>query len=123
MDNQANYSHAATVFPVKSLKQSIAFYCNKLAFEMTFSWGEPISYAVLKNGGVSIHLTKRSDNLIPSKKHCALYIFVHDIEKAYQLCIQEGVSIMNPPDSRDYLMKDFDIKDPDGYIITFGSSE
>lgn len=121
MENQDNFSHAACIFPVEDLQTSIDFYTQKLEFKLTFSWGVPTNYAVIKKGGVSIHLVKKSDDRTPSKKHCALYIFVYDIAKIYKRCVSEKVSIINTPETRDYNMKDFDIKDPDGYIITFGN--
>ncbi len=123
MSNRTNFSHSATIFPVKDIQRSIDFYTNRLEFKLTFSWGEPTNYAVLKNGGVSIHLTVKNDDYVPSKRHCALYIFVYDIDKIYQRCKDNEVSIVNSPEVRDYKMKDFDIIVPEGYIITFGNGE
>ncbi len=123
MVSQDNFSHAATIFPVKNLQKSMDFYTIKLGFKMTFSWGEPVNYVVLKKGGVSIHLTTKIDDHIPSKEHCSLYIFVYDVKEIYQKCVEENISIINSPEIRDYKMKDFDIKDPDGYIISFGKGE
>lgn len=123
MENQINFSHAATIFPVKDIQRSIDFYTQQLKFDLTFTWEDPITYAVLKKGGVSIHLTKRADDLYPSKKHTALYIFVHNLQEVYEQCLKEQVPILNPLGARDYQMKDFDIQDPEGYIITFGKGE
>lgn len=121
MTNKDNFSHSATVFPVQDIQKSIEFYTQKLGFEMSFNWEEPISYAVLKKGSVNLHLTKKEDDFIPSKRHCALYVFVHDVDEIYQRCVNQKISIGNVPKMRDYKMKDFDIIDPDGYIITFGN--
>ena len=115
-----NFSHAATILPVVDVQRSVIFYTEKLGFDLTFSWEEPMTYAVLKRGGVSIHLTERGDHNTPSAQHCILYIFVYDIERIYEHCLQEEVEIKNSLGERDYAMKDFDIVDPDGYIITFG---
>ncbi|SDR66352.1 VOC family protein [Christiangramia echinicola] len=123
MAESNNYSHSATIFPVSDLGKSIEFYLDKLDFEKTFEWGEPMYYAVVKKGGVGIHLTKRSDGRRPSKYHRALYIFVNDIEKVYKQCRDQNVKIVNDLEDRDYKMKDFDIEDPDGFIITFGKAE
>lgn len=123
MADSTNFSHSAAILPVSDLSQSIDFYINKLGFEKTFEWGEPMYYAVVKRGGVGIHLTKRSDGARPSKYHRALYIFVNDINAVYKQCKNEQVRIVNDMEARDYKMKDFDIEDPDGFIITFGESE
>ena len=60
------------------MKKSLNFYQDKLGFELTFTWNDPIDYAVLKRGGVNIHLTLTHDDLKPSQVHRSLYIFVHD---------------------------------------------
>lgn len=123
MEDLKNFSHSAVIFPVRNLDESIAFYTDKLGFEKTFEWGEPTYYAVVKRGGVGIHLTKRSDGGIPSKYHRALYVFVEDIDKVYEELKEQDIHIVNDLESRDYKMKDFDIEDPDGFLITFGKGE
>jgi catechol 2,3-dioxygenase-like lactoylglutathione lyase family enzyme len=123
MNPPDNFSHAATIFPVTDIRRSLEFYTEKLEFDKKFEWGEPPTYIVLKEGGVSIHLVKRNDSLMPSKDHTALYIFVHDIAQVYDKCLRAKIKILNQPEVRDYKMKDFDIMDPDGYIITFGRGE
>jgi len=123
MANSEVFSHSAVIFPVSNLEQSIEFYTKKLGFEKTFEWGEPMYYAVVKRGGVGIHLTKRSDGGKPSKYHRALYIFVNDIDRVNKECKNQNVHLVNDLEERDYKMKDFDIEDPDGFIITFGNGE
>ncbi|SDR92470.1 glyoxalase superfamily protein [Gramella sp. MAR_2010_147] len=123
MSNSDNFSHSAAIFPVGNLELSLDFYTKKLGFEKTFEWGEPVYYAVVKRGGVGIHLTKRSDGGRPSRYHRALYIFVNDIDKLNKDCKNKNVRIVNDLEQRDYKMRDFDIEDPDGFIITFGKGE
>ncbi|CAL65823.1 VOC family protein [Christiangramia forsetii] len=123
MANSESFSHSAVIFPVSNLENSIEFYTQKLGFEKTFEWGKPMYYAVVKKGGVGIHLTKRSDGGRPSKYHRALYIFVNDIEKVNKNCKDQNVRIVNDLEERDYKMRDFDIEDPDGFIITFGKGD
>ena len=123
MAETENFSHSAVIFPVSNLNESIEFYTGKLGFEKTFEWGEPMYYAVVKRGGVGIHLTKRSDAIRPSKYHRALYIFVNNIDEVYKEIKEQKVKIVNDIESRDYKMKDFDIEDPDGFILTFGKGD
>ncbi|MEM7513019.1 MAG: VOC family protein [Bacteroidota bacterium] len=113
------FSHAATVLSVKDVEASLAFYRDKLGFEITFTWEEPASYAVLKRGEVSIHLTS-SLNPPVQGDHTALYVFVYDIEALYKDYLAREVPIDTHLNTRDYGMKDFDVLDPDGYRICFG---
>ena len=114
------FSHFASVLPAKDLALSLDFYIKDLGFHLTFSWGEPVDYAVLKRGAVSIHLTKRQDEQEPSPTHTALYIFVHDVDVVYEELLARNTVIINPIGDRDYGMRDFDVQDPEGHVITIG---
>lgn len=118
-----NWSHAATVFAVKDMSRALEFYTNHLGMALSFSWQDPITYAVLKRADVSLHLTLKEDNSAPSAIHNRLYIFVYDIEKAYQEITASGAHCLSAPVAQDYKMTDFDLKDPDGHIISFGCGQ
>jgi len=118
-----NFSHSASVFKVVNIGESIDFYTKLLQFNLTFSWGNPTEYAVLKKGGVSIHLASQPDKHTKEKTPSHIYIFVYDVDAIYNLCENNGIKIISYLDNRDYKMKDFDIVDLDGNIITFGNGE
>lgn len=54
------FSHFASILPVKNVSKSIVFYQDKLGIELTFSWNNPVDYAVVKRGGVGIQLATES---------------------------------------------------------------
>ena len=121
MTKKELFSHAATILPCTDMEKCAKFYSEKLGFEITFQWGEPIDYIVLKRGeGVSIHLTKRSDQQTPSTSHVALYIFTHDVDALYEEYQKKDVSIHTPIETKEYGMRDFDVMDPEGHILAFG---
>ena len=81
------YSYSATIFPVSDVAASANWYQKYLGFEVTFTWEEPATYAVLKAGeSISIHLTKSEQPIQPSAQ-TALMIFVH-ILKLFDLIIK-----------------------------------
>ena len=120
MELTKRVSHAATVLPTEDIDRSILFYSDKLGFEVTFTWQEPVDYAVLKLGGVSIHLT-RTDQSRPTL-HTAIYIFVEGINELHEEYTKNGVEFSNPIGNREYGMRDFDVKDPEGNVIGFGEN-
>ena len=115
------YSHSAIILPVRDIEKSTSFYRDLLGFDLTFSWGNPVGYVVLKGGDhVSVHLTQHSVDVTSDKEHVSLYVFAHDVDALYEGLIANGVEIHNAIGGRDYGMRDFDIKDPDGHILSFG---
>ncbi len=114
------FSHAATVLPVSDIQNSIQFYTQKLSFQLNFTWGEPTSYAILKRGDISIHLTQTDNYLKPSPGPASIYIFVHDVRKVFQEFQKKEVPIISTLKQQEYGMEDFDITDPDDHILTFG---
>ena len=98
----------------------MAFYRDALGFDITFEWGNPVDYAVLKAGNVSIHLSKKTDDRPASTEHVAIMIFVERIDELYETLKRKSVTIKSKIGDREYHMRDFDIADPDGYILSFG---
>lgn len=114
-------SHAATVLPVKDVSTSITFYRDVLGFELTFSWGEPVDYAVLnRDEAVRIHLVNRNGPPSTIGNHTAIYIFCHDVDELFKEYERKGANIINDIGNREYHMRDFDLKDPDGHVLSFG---
>ena len=118
-----NFSHAATVFPVEDVRKTAEYYRDLLGFEITFEWGDPVTYAVMKRGeGVSVHIVQKDDDgFEPSSVHTALYVFVHDVDAVYDEYKSKDVNITNDIGDREYGMRDFDVKDPNGYCLSFAS--
>ena len=116
------FSHASVVFPVEDVEASAHFYRDKLGFDITFTWETPVSYAVVnRDDAVGIHLVKKEGAFQPSSEHCALFIFVHNVDEVYHEYVDKGVFIHQEIGNRDYGMRDFDIRDPNGFILTIGT--
>ncbi len=120
MSKKTGISHGAIVLPARDVQAAIDWYTHKLGFTCTFQWGEPLNYAVLNyQEKIHLHLTL-SDGAVPPNDHTVLYLFVHRIEPFYEQLQQADVTIDTPLGERAYGMKDFDVRDPDGYRISFG---
>ncbi len=119
---QQHYSHAATVLHVKDVSKTLEYYSEKLGFGVSFKWEDPPSYAVLKAGEVNIHLAQAPPNFKVDSSQTPIYIFVRDIERLYQKLKKHKVEIVTPLSPRDYGQKDFDIRDPNGYILSFSEN-
>ena len=115
----AQLSHHATILPVTDMQRSLDFYTKKLDFTCSFTWEEPVSYAVLKRDRVSIHLALQ-DKVVIAPENVMCYIFCEDVESVYKALQNRQVSFEESLNQADYGMKEFVIKDPQGFRIAFG---
>ena len=117
------YSHAATILSVNDILTSVRFYTEKLNFDCSFQWENPPTYAVLTyKDRIHLHLSLADQPIPTHNPYAALYVFVEDADEVYQSLKSKDVKIHHPIGTRDYGMRDFDILDPSGYLLTFGTS-
>ena len=114
------FSHFASVLGVVDMNESIAFYRDKLGFKVNFTWQDPIEYAVLKRGDVGVHLSLQNHRQRNGDVHTQLYVFVHDVQAVHAEFVTNGVKQISEPTTYEYGMTDFDVKDPNGHILSFG---
>jgi uncharacterized glyoxalase superfamily protein PhnB len=107
---------AATVFSVKSLKESLKFYTDILGFTEDFRFEE---YAGVKHEEVFIHLSQNYPHWRPPGSG-AIYIYCDDVDDFYAQIKAKGCETQNEPQDRPYEMRDFTAFDVDGNQITFG---
>jgi len=90
-----------------------------LGFQVTFEYGQPLSYACLCRDEVALHLLASSrTKRLPG--HGAICVFVRDVDRIYAEVSGRGARLLNQPEDRDYGMRDFDVVDADGNQLTFG---
>jgi catechol 2,3-dioxygenase-like lactoylglutathione lyase family enzyme len=108
---------AATIFTVRDLAVSVAYYRDALGFTVTFQYGEPAFYTCLCRDEVAIHL-RAGTRWTPGNG--AIAVFVKDVDAVHDEMIARGAKVLKPPQDYDYGMRDFDVADPDGNQLTFG---
>ena len=119
MTTKPEFSHSAPVLPVDNLKETAAYYKEVFGFEISFMWGDPAHYAVLKRDGVGVHLTEREDTrakISPS----TVYVFVDDVDAVYEELKAKGIEMFSPPETQEYGMREFEVSDPNGHFLIFG---
>ncbi|RQW09234.1 VOC family protein [Paenibacillus rhizophilus] len=114
MNQQAKgkIENSLTVLLVSDLEQSKSYYQNALGCEVTEWWAVRDDFA---------------SDVRPNKDTWNTYAYAktHDILDAlYEEFRANGAFIVNEPQISEHdwgLWKEFSIKDPDGYVIGFGS--
>ncbi|MBI1385212.1 MAG: hypothetical protein GC150_09900 [Rhizobiales bacterium] len=119
------FIRAMTVLQVASLEASIAFYGEKLGFVSHGIWSEradaPGDFAIVQRGPVTLALDRSRAGPVPVNQWWAAYVYVADADALYRELKNDGVIIHREIGDMPYGMRDFDVRDPDGHIIAFGS--
>jgi catechol 2,3-dioxygenase-like lactoylglutathione lyase family enzyme len=105
--------------PVLSVADVLAaadFYTKKLGFTLGFTWGDPPDIVGMNLGDVSIHLSQGA----PSPSECSVYFVVGNADDLYEFHRANGVEIVEMPADRPWGLRDYRIRDLDGYELKFG---
>lgn len=98
------------------------FYLNKLGFEQ-FGSDEHEDYLMVKKDNIQIHFFEFKE-IDPKENYGMVYIRTNDIEKWYQLALEQKVSIPTAGHLKikPWRQKEFAVLDPDNNLLTFGES-
>jgi catechol 2,3-dioxygenase-like lactoylglutathione lyase family enzyme len=95
---------------------AVDFYVRKLGFTEAFTFGDPPTMAGVNLGEVQVFLEKGKPNPAGS----AVYFIVGDADELHDFQQAGGVTIVVPPDDRRYGLRDYSVRDLNGYYLTFG---
>jgi catechol 2,3-dioxygenase-like lactoylglutathione lyase family enzyme len=107
------------VFTVKDVMASLAYYREKLGFDIAFEYGKPTFYVGLCSGAVTLHLIAASKTT-RQPGHGAVSISVDDVDALHANLVKRGAKVLKEPQDYDYGLRDFDVADLDGNMIFFG---
>src|SRR5215212_4302385 len=100
---------------VDDIHSAIDFYTTRLGFRLGFTWGDPPTFAGVTFGQVQVFFQKSA----PSPKGLAVYFLVDDADALYEFHRANGIEIAEPIDDREYGIRDYTIRDLNGYHLSF----
>lgn len=101
---------------VSDVARAVEFYTSKLGFQRAFVAGNPPTFAGMNLDQVQIFLERGT----PAPSGNAVYFVVGDADELHAFHRANGVAIVEPPADRPYGLRDYSIKDQDGYRLSFG---
>lgn len=105
-----------TILFVTDVRAAVAFYTEKLGFWSPFMEGDPPSFAGVNLDRVQIFLERGT----PSPSGCAVYFVVGDADALCAFHRAHGVEVVQEIEDRPYGLRDYSVRDRDGYVLTFG---
>ena len=114
-------------FIVKDLQASIAFYRERLGFQVDFQGPEgDVYYAGVSREGIGIMLKAITADVLPCPNHTRhpwarwdAYIYTLDPDTLYDEFRQRDVTFVKPLSFIDDGLWGFEITDADGYVLAF----
>lgn len=113
-DIECEQQHAG--LPVADVMAAVDFYTTKLGFKLGFTWGDPPEMAGVNLGNVQLFLERGT----PNPKGCSVYFVVGDVDELYEFQRSSGVHVVTEPADRPYGLRDYRIRDQNGYELSFG---
>ena len=109
------------ILPVRDLTRAIQFY-EQLGFTAK-RYRDADFYAFLQRDGRDLHLSKTPE-LDPEKNFVRVYFYLREGTAAAleAQCRAAGIAIIEPLTPREWKMKEFVLRDPDGNRLIFGES-
>jgi len=121
MVKRTAFGDSATVFVVKNVLESSAYFRDALGFEVEFLYGEPPNYAGVSRDNVAVHLEAAS-NTNHRVGQTGLNVFLDDVDELYEELRRRNAQILKPPHDRPWGMRNCVVADLDGNYICFGTA-
>lgn len=96
--------------------RSIKYYTEKLDFDTHWEWDEPPTFGGVNKGDFQIFFCKEGQG----NPGTWLSIFVEDIDTFYEMVLEKGAKILNPPQTFEWGVREMLVEDPDGHKLRFG---
>lgn len=117
------------VLPVSDVQRAARWFSEILGFELDFIAGEPPSYARVKHvppsrdQGEAVYLRLwqcggGAQGAAPWLGEIVIHVG-HDIDGLHAAYVQRGVTVVEPPTSQPWGLREFAIREPDGHLLRF----
>ncbi len=112
------------IVPVKDVAATAAFYRDTLGFDVR-TLMEDGSFALVARDQAGVSLVRGDDAALKATRtNISAYIWVQDLDGLWEELSPEleklGDGRVRAPFTQPYQMREFHVKDPDGFLIFFG---
>ena len=128
--SKPDISGIAPFFIVKNVPAAVAFYRDRLGFDITFQGPKPddIFFGIVQRGAAMIMLKNVGIDPLPNHKRDIkkgwarwdAYVCAHDPDKLAAEFSSRNVEFSEPLKDTGDGLRGFEVKDVDGYVLFFG---
>jgi catechol 2,3-dioxygenase-like lactoylglutathione lyase family enzyme len=116
----------AIVLLVKDVARATDYYRDALGFEVSLYEKLPKHYGYAERDGCRVHFAhwngvvgRPNSEAVPPDMFDA-YFWVDDVEGLFAELAERGAEFIHGPIDQGYGLREFRVRDPDGYILAFG---
>ena len=128
MSQRARLESVCPFFIVKDIERSLAFYVDKLGFEVTFKGPEDdVYFGIVERDGAWFMLKAITPEVGPVPNHTRhgwarwdAYVYVPEVDRVYEEFAGRGVVFDSRLEVNSDNLRGFEILDADGYRLYFG---
>ncbi len=119
---QATFKSAVPVIATEDVSASLEYYTRVLGFEKHFSYGDPLVYAGVRRDDLLLYVSLDAElvrKLKSADLHPDVFLWVADIDSAYQEHRANGAKIVEEIADRPWDARQYVVEDPNGYHLKF----
>src|SRR5258705_9296919 len=122
---QAKILRSAAYFPVPDVASIGTHYHDVLGFQCEYSAGEPPEFALHSRNGCAVMFRRVQEPglICPNERQGGawdVFFWVDDVEALHAELSLKGAQGVYPLVVQPYGMKEFAVRDPNGYVLGFG---
>jgi predicted enzyme related to lactoylglutathione lyase len=114
------------VLLVEDVRRATDYYRDALGFDVELYDRIPDHYGYAQRDGCYVHLAcfdgviaRPNSEVVPPDMFDA-YFWVDDVEHVYADVVERGAEVVHGPVDQGYGLREFRVRDPEGYILAFG---
>jgi len=122
---QKRIIRSAPYFPVPDVASIGRYYRDVLGFRCEYSAGDPPEFAVYVRDAASLMFRRVADPRLirPNEKQGGtwdVFLWVDEVDALFEELRSSGAEMVYAPLIQPYGMREFAVRDPNGYILGFG---
>ena len=123
----AELLRGAPYFPVADVAAAGEYYRAVLGFECEYAAGDPPIFAVYSRNGAPIMFRRvdQPDLICPNERQGGtwdVFFWVDDVMRLHAELAGAGATVAYAPVVQPYGMREFAVRDPNGYVLGFGQT-
>ena len=101
---------------VADVRAAADFYQHKLGFFVAFTEGDPPTFAGINLDCVQMFIRKGT----PAPQGSSVYFVISDVDAFHEFHRANGVDVVQSPSDQPYGLREYTVRDLDGYCLNFG---